>query len=169
MGRVKANWYGVTSGNGRGGASCILASWPYSPHAVFRVSKHAICRAFMDLSGHHSNPPAPVECLLHRTYSQGEGSRKGRRTRATEAPGGALSAAHPRHGRIIDAISRVLNEEREPMHARAVHARVEALLGESVRWASVKATLAGNLAGPQPRFVRVARGRYRAPSPRTQG
>ena len=55
------------------------------------------------------------------------------------------------------------------MHARAVHARVEALLGESVRWASVKATLAGNLAGPQLRFVRVARGRYRFPSPRTQG
>jgi len=84
----------------------------------------------MDLSGHHSNPLAPLECLLHRPYSQGEGSR---RTRATEAPGGALSAAHPRHGRIIDAISRVLHEEREPMHARAVHARVEALLGESVR------------------------------------
>ncbi len=51
------------------------------------------------------------------------------------------------------------------MQARDVHARVEALLGETVRWASVKATLAGNLAGPAPRFVRLARGRYGVPTP----
>jgi hypothetical protein len=50
------------------------------------------------------------------------------------------------------------------MQARDVHARVETLLGEPVRWSSVKATLAGNLKGPAPRFVRVARGRYSAPS-----
>ena len=86
-----------------------------------------------------------------------------------ERQGASFDPLTDANGRIIDAISRVLNEEREPMHARAVHARVEALLGESVRWASVKATLAGNLAGPQPRFVRVARGRYRVASPRTQG
>jgi hypothetical protein len=30
----------------------------------------------------------------------------------------------------------------------------------AVRWTSVKATLAGNLDGPAPRFVRVAHGRY---------
>jgi hypothetical protein len=46
------------------------------------------------------------------------------------------------------------------MRARDVHAHVETLLGEQVRWATVKATLAGNLKGPTPRFVRVARGRY---------
>src|SRR5271166_2040484 len=39
-----------------------------------------------------------------------------------------------------------------------------ALLGEPVRWSSVKATLAGNLKGPAPRFVRVARGPYSATS-----
>ena len=50
------------------------------------------------------------------------------------------------------------------MQARDVHAHVETLLGEPVRWASVKATLAGNLEGAAPRFVRVARGRYSAPS-----
>ncbi len=46
------------------------------------------------------------------------------------------------------------------MQARDVHARVETLLGEPVRWTSVKATLAGNLDSPTPRFVRVARARY---------
>lgn len=49
------------------------------------------------------------------------------------------------------------------MHARDVHAQVGTLLGEPVRWASVKATLAGNLEGPAPRFARVARGRYGLP------
>ncbi len=49
------------------------------------------------------------------------------------------------------------------MLARDVHARVETLLGEPVRWTSVRATLAGNLKGPAPRFARVARGRYGVP------
>ncbi len=47
------------------------------------------------------------------------------------------------------------------MQAKAVHATVETLLGEQVRWSSVKAALAANIAGPSSRFVRVARGRYR--------
>lgn len=51
------------------------------------------------------------------------------------------------------------------MQARDVHAQVETFLGEPVRWASVKATLAGNLKGPASRFVRVARGRYGVPPP----
>jgi hypothetical protein len=51
------------------------------------------------------------------------------------------------------------------MQARDVHARVEMLLGEPVRWASVNATLAGSLDGAAPRFVRVARGRYGVPPP----
>ena len=91
-------------------------------------------------------------------------TRVGPRTRAPGTPGTSFDAAHPRQGRIIDAISKVLVEERHPIHARDVHARVEALLGEQVRWASVKATLAGNLKGPSPRFIRVARGRYSVPS-----
>jgi len=47
------------------------------------------------------------------------------------------------------------------MQAKAIHAAVEVLLGEPVRWASVKAALAGNVSGVSPRFVRVARGRYK--------
>jgi len=69
------------------------------------------------------------------------------RTRAPATPETAVGAADPRQGRIIDAISRVLIDERGPVQARDVHARVEALLGEPVLWASVKATLAGNLTG----------------------
>ncbi len=60
--------------------------------------------------------------------------------------------------------ARVLIGEREPMQARDAQARVETVLGEPVRWSSVKATLAGNLKGPAPRFIRVARGRYGVPS-----
>lgn len=78
------------------------------------------------------------------------------------APG--ARSRHPRHGRITDAISQVLIDERGPMQARGVHARVEALLGEPVRWSSVEATLAGSLKGPAPRLIRVARGRYRVPA-----
>jgi hypothetical protein len=77
----------------------------------------------------------------------------------------AVGAKHPRQGRIIDAITQVLSDHGEPMQALEVHAEVEALLGEPVRWASVKALLASNIHGPAPRFARVARGRYRALSP----
>ena len=82
--------------------------------------------------------------------------------RSMRARSRVLATSHPRQGRIIDAISRVLIDARGPLQARDVHARVENLLGESVRWSSVKATLAGNLQGPTPRFVRIARGRYGA-------
>lgn len=72
---------------------------------------------------------------------------------------GAVGAKHPRQGRITAAITQVLCEWGEPMQAREVHVAVEALVGESLRWDTAKATLAGNPDGPAPRFVRVARGR----------
>jgi hypothetical protein len=46
------------------------------------------------------------------------------------------------------------------MRARDLRVQIEALFGEPVRRATVKAALAGNLKGPAPRFVRVSRGRY---------
>ncbi len=61
----------------------------------------------------------------------------------------------------MEAVVRVLADRHEPMQAKAIHAAVEGLLGESVRWASVKAALAGNVSGASPRFVRVGRGRYK--------
>ena len=63
-------------------------------------------------------------------------------------------------GRIVAAVARVLSDHPQPLQAREIHTRVEALLDQPVRWASVKATLAGNVDGAAPRFVRVARGRY---------
>ena len=115
----------------------------------------------MDLSGHHSNPPASLEALLRYPSNGVEAEREHVRACASGARVGLPRAAHPRQGRITEAIVTVLGDQAGPMHARDVHARVETLLGEPVRWSSVKATLAGNLAGPAPRFVRVARGRYR--------
>ncbi len=47
------------------------------------------------------------------------------------------------------------------MQAKEIHAAVEALLGKPVRWASVKAALAGGVSGASPRFMRVAKGRYK--------
>ncbi len=117
----------------------------------------------VDLSGHHSNTPAALEGLLNDAFTGSGAGRESSRTCAMGGPGGPLATAHPRQGRIIDAISQVLIAERAPMRARDVHARVETLLDEPVRWASVKATLAGNLNGPAPRFVRIARGRYGVP------
>jgi hypothetical protein len=88
---------------------------------------------------------------------------------------GGVEQAHPpigsRHRRqdwVLDVVIRVLADRREPMRARDVHAAVEALLGEPVRWGSVKMCLTSNVAGTSPRFVRVARGRYAVRSgPRT--
>lgn len=78
-----------------------------------------------------------------------------------ERPGSSRQQRNqPRRGRIVDAVGLVLSEHGEPLGAREVHARVEALLDEPVRWASVKGTLASNVRGPAPRFLRVARGRY---------
>jgi hypothetical protein len=46
------------------------------------------------------------------------------------------------------------------MRATDIHRAVEALVGESVSWSSVKNALASNVSGSSPRFVRIARGRY---------
>ena len=90
----------------------------------------------MDLSGHHSNPQGPFEALLCDADTNRKASNDGR-TRAPRAPGQAVGAAHPRQGRIISAIAQVLGDAGEPIHAREVHARVEMLLGEPVRWLSL--------------------------------
>jgi|SRR5271166_691029 len=107
----------------------------------------------MDLSGHHSNPRAPLETLLDRASCGAETRLEATeygRTCGPVVPEEAVGAAHPRQGRLIKAITRVLSEEGEPMQAREVHAQVETLVGEPVRWASVKATLAGNLTARPP-------------------
>jgi hypothetical protein len=65
-----------------------------------------------------------------------------------------------RPGWVLTAVVRVLADRGEPMRAKDIHAAVEASLGATVAWSSVKAALAANVSGASPRFVRVARGRY---------
>lgn len=109
----------------------------------------------MELARTLSNPTGALKVFL-----EGPPTPPARpRTRSPRARR-SIAARHPRAGRIIEAIVQVLAERQEPMQAKEVHSAVEALLGGSVRWSSVKAALAANIAGPSPRFVRVARGRY---------
>lgn len=65
-----------------------------------------------------------------------------------------------RPGWVLEAVMKVLADRGEPMRAKDIHAGIEAMLGESVCWGSVKCALASNLSGASPRFVRIARGRY---------
>jgi len=156
---------------GRGGTARVAPK--VAP--IRRSSTGALCPSttkpgfrVVDLSGHHSNPRAPLEALLDGTSCDATvrlEADEDRRVCALGTPGEPIGAAHPRRGRIVDAISRVLWDEGDPMQARDVHARVETLLGEPVRWTSVRATLAGNLKGPAPRFAPATRGRYGVPPP----
>ena len=61
---------------------------------------------------------------------------------------------------MVDAVAQVLADRAEPMRATDIHAAVEALVGETVRWGSVKNALVNNITGPNRRFVRIGRGRY---------
>ncbi len=80
--------------------------------------------------------------------------------RSIKQPESPFGKRHRRHDWVQEAVIAVLESRSEPMQARAVHAAAEALLGEPVRWGSVKACLAANATGTSPRFVRVAPGRY---------
>jgi HB1, ASXL, restriction endonuclease HTH domain len=122
---------------------------------TFRVPAVRIEWGYMDLARTLSNPTGALKAFLEGPPTPPAKAR----TRSPRARR-SIAARHPRAGRIIEAIVQVLTERQEPMQAKEVHAAVEVLLGEPVRWASVKAALAGNVAGPSPRFVRVARGRY---------
>ncbi|HMD56557.1 MAG TPA: hypothetical protein VKG82_03690 [Solirubrobacteraceae bacterium] len=116
----------------------------------------------MDLTGHHSNPSRPLSAVLAwaATVAEGRDSKRPLRVEANRAAG-AIGAAHQRHDRVVAAVVSVLEMHAAPMHARDVHRAVEALMGRPVRWTSVKACLASNVAGAAPRFVRVSRGQYR--------
>lgn len=69
--------------------------------------------------------------------------------------------AKPRWGRVLAAVTEVLNGACEPMRARAIHAATEELVGESVSWSSVRNCLAANIGGKTARFERVGHERYR--------
>jgi hypothetical protein len=114
----------------------------------------------MDLIGALSNPVGPLGVLLDRVGMEAEVPAARRPVAHPGQAARAIGGRHRRPGWIVDAIVRVLADRREPMQAQAIHAAVEALLGEPVLWGSVKSSLATHVSGSTPRFVRVARGRY---------
>jgi hypothetical protein len=69
--------------------------------------------------------------------------------------------ARLRTGAVPAAIMRVLAESVEPMRMCDIHVEVEGLIGQPVTRSAVKNYLANHCKGSQPRFVRLARGRYR--------
>ncbi len=118
----------------------------------------------MDLTGHHSNPRRPLEALLSRAQTTVLNRLSATRAvRTTHPPGPArtVQAEHPRSGAITRAIIRVLSDHGSAMQAKAVHAGVEGLMEQPVRWATVKVLLAANVGGTSPRFQKVSRGKYR--------
>lgn len=105
-----------------------------------------------------SNPAGPLLTLLDQ-------KRWGCKDAASLTPASMcavpdIAAGHRRAGWVVEAVVRVLADRGEPMQAKEVHAAVEALLGEPVRWPSVRHALASNVRGRSPRFIRLARGRY---------
>lgn len=117
----------------------------------------------MDLTGHHSNPSTNLKALLdgiRGALSERDRDERRPERRDIKRPELPVGNRHRRHDWVQKAVIAVLECRGEPMQAREVHAAVEALLSEPVRWGSVKACLAANVAGSSPRFVRVAPGRY---------
>lgn len=108
------------------------------------------------LVGQLSSPSGPLQTLLERRRWEAKSA-----VDLIPSPRQDVRALHRRAGWIVRAVERVLADQGEPMQAKAVHEAVEALLGQTVSWSSIKGALADNVAGPSPRFVRVGRGRYR--------
>jgi hypothetical protein len=97
---------------------------------------------------------------------QGSLARLTKKLAAVRADGGprrqpvACRQRPHRPGWVLKAVVHVLADRGEPMRAKDIHAAVEASLGATVAWSSVRAALATNVSGASPRFVRIARGRY---------
>jgi hypothetical protein len=84
--------------------------------------------------------------------------------RASDAPPRIIKSRRRRPRRpgwVLDAVCRVLADQTPaPMRPVAVHAAVEASIGEKISKDSVSWVLSFHSVGPSPLFVRVARGRY---------
>ena len=115
----------------------------------------------------NSNPSRPVRALLEARSEgladSGQGDSASDRG-SVQAADPSIGETHRRHDWVQEAVIRVLEQRAEPRQARDEHDAVEALLGEPVRWGSVKACLAANVAGSSRQFVRVGPGRYVARS-----
>jgi hypothetical protein len=71
----------------------------------------------------------------------------------------------PRHvprGRtpVLETVTTVLELAGEPMRTREIHAAAAELVGESIKWSSVKGILSSHTIGADRRFRRIHRGCY---------
>jgi Recombinase/Recombinase zinc beta ribbon domain len=125
---------------------------------TYRVGAPVVCapNSSMDLIGVLSNHD--LQGSLGRLTKKLTALRASGETRRQPV---ACRQRPRRAGWVLKAVVQALGDRAEPMQAKEIHAAVEALLGEPVRWGSVKNALASNVEGPSPRFVRLSRGRYR--------
>ena len=66
---------------------------------------------------------------------------------------------------MLETVTRVLERADQPMRAREIHAAAEQLVGEALRWTSVKAALAAGSSSRSLRFQRVRHGIYERAKP----
>jgi hypothetical protein len=71
-----------------------------------------------------------------------------------------------RPGWVLDAVVRAFGDQTGPMRLAEIHAAMERELGQSVSKESVSWCLRMGTRGLDPRFIRVARGRYVLVEPR---
>src|SRR6266852_3961974 len=101
----------------------------------------------MELNGALSNPFATNKGLLirlndiHRSLLE-RAAATPRRPRPTPA----------RPTPVLQTVTLVLEQARQPMRAREIHATAEVLVGQQLLWSSVKASLAAGASGRSPLF-----------------
>jgi hypothetical protein len=61
---------------------------------------------------------------------------------------------------VLETVTQVLDATKAPMRARVIHRAAEELLGEQLRWPSVRGVLSAYTIGGDRRFQRVAHGTY---------
>ncbi len=107
----------------------------------------------MELNGALSNPRVQVELKRLGT------TRDRLATRAKKAPRHARPLTM-RQGVVLETVTLVLEHAEGPMRARAIHRRAEQLLGQGVRWPSVREAVSAHTIGLDRRFRRLERGMY---------
>lgn len=110
----------------------------------------------MELNGALSNPFVTDKSLLIRL----------RRLNAALLVKGAAEPRPPRQtpwkrDPVLETVTEVLRRANRPLRVIEVRIAAEALLRRPLNASSVNAALSANAAGQQPRFRRVAYGRYR--------
>ena len=109
----------------------------------------------MELNGALSNPLA----------NHKEGLRKLSALHRRLLAKAAIAPAMPRAVRrrpipVLEIVTNILALAEEPMRACEIHAAAAELIGDSIRWPSVKGILSAHTIGGDRRFRRIRRGCY---------